>query len=870
MFKSLALLFLNWALLFSPDNVTIRGTIHRAQSSHTHSLSTIIYNNKDTLYCEIKDSLFYFPAVAPGQYYLDVVDSNTLLTQQYLGNITTDTTLDVTIIENVLKNVTIHAKRNILSQNGDTLVYDASAIKLYHGANTEDLLNMLPGVSVFNGAIKSSGEYITQIYVDGQPFFSNDINILLKSFPPELINKVQIFDRPSDQAAFTGFDDGKTKRTINIVTSKKNGIIGKTYAATDATEHYNVGASANLFRDKESISIVGQLNNVNQQNFGIDNTSSGMEPGVAKTSALGLNYKNETRKGLKVSGAYNLSATNKTQETNLTRKYFIADTTAEKYYAEKNQSNTSNTNNNLSFRIETPSNLANAMIIDTKLSTISTGKMIETYADMVSGNQQDIARASNQSDMNNLMLQTNVLLRHKFKQQGRTISASIDVRTQKIDNNNNTLSNSNADSATVNQAGEGQVTNSTQSVNFIYTEPIDKRSQAMISYNPEWAFSHSEKETYNFNSSDGKYSMLDTSLSNYYKTQKTSQRVEIGLRQNFKKLSYNVGLAYQWLILTGTQTFPIQPEISKGFYGILPNAFFTFKFSSHSNLRLVYHAFTLTPDIFQLQGVYNNSNPLLITTGNPALTQEIQHQVTVRYLTSSKNGNAFSVNFNSSVDQNHITTASTFLESDSILSGGMLVKAGSQISSPINVSGYKSGQLYGNYDFSVKALRSNLSINAGMMFIDQPSVLNDIVSQLNTYSFSFGGQISTTLKGLSLVTAYSIAQNIASNNSNYLTHTVNAKFNYTHKRFVVNMSFYDLITSNNVMQSGTPLLSSFVGYRFLKNRQLECRIIGQNIFNRQSGFVQSFHETYVEATTTNTLGRYFMVGLVYSLSDVRK
>jgi len=54
--------------------------------------------------------------------------------------------------------------------------------------------------------------------VDGKRFFGDDPTIALRNLPAEVIDKIQVYDKLSDQAELTGFDDGQSTKTMNIIT----------------------------------------------------------------------------------------------------------------------------------------------------------------------------------------------------------------------------------------------------------------------------------------------------------------------------------------------------------------------------------------------------------------------------------------------------------------------------------------------------------------------------------------------------------------------------------------------------------------------------------------------------------------------------
>jgi hypothetical protein len=172
--------------------------------------------------------------------------------------------------EKELEGIVIKASGMMIK--GDTTEFNAGEFKTIPNASTEDLLKKIPGLDVDkDGSIKTQGEPVMRILVDGKPFFGNDPKMATKNLPADIIEKIQIIDALSEQSEFSGFDDGNRVRTINIITKKdrKKGLFGKASTAFGNEGRNAHAISANRINGEEKISFLGQFNNINNQNFSV-------------------------------------------------------------------------------------------------------------------------------------------------------------------------------------------------------------------------------------------------------------------------------------------------------------------------------------------------------------------------------------------------------------------------------------------------------------------------------------------------------------------------------------------------------------------------------------------------------------------------
>ena len=371
-----------------------------------------------------------------------------------------------------LKEVDISGTAIRAEQKGDTTQYNSSAFKVSQDATTEDLIKKMPGITIENGTVKAHGEDVKKVLVDGKQFFGDDPSVTLKNLPAEVVDKIQVFDKLSDQAAWTGFDDGNSKKTINIVTKngKNTGQFGKFSAGYGTDDRYMLGANINFFKGARRITLLGMSNNVNQQNFSADDVlgstgggrgqggpmrrggggggfQAGPQSGIFSTNALGFNYTNVWGTKLTLNASYfwnNGTSNNNT----ITNRQYVLGGDANQYYNELSQSKTINTNHRVNMRIEYSLDTNNSFILTPRLSlqdnnstSFLDGKT-SSLPEFILSNLVNSTLNNNKSNGIGYNFNNDLLYRHRFAKKGRTISinASTGVNNRNRDNYVNSLS----------------------------------------------------------------------------------------------------------------------------------------------------------------------------------------------------------------------------------------------------------------------------------------------------------------------------------------------------------------------------------------------------------------------------------------------
>ncbi len=824
----------------------------------------------------------------------------------------------------LLDQVIVQGQQIRVKQSGDTTEFNAGAFKTNPDANAEDLISKMPGVTSEGGTVKVQGEEVRQVLVDGKPFFGEDPSAALKNLPAEIIDRIQVFDRLSDQSQFTGFDDGQGQKSINIITKsgKNTGHFGKVYAGYGTDDRYTAGGNINIFNGDQRISIIGLSNNINQQNFstedlmGVSSGGSGgggrgrgsaggggrsfgrsggsgggsndflvgQQGGITATNSLGINYSDTWGKKINVSGSYFLNTTQNDNETVLAREFF---TTADSglNYEENSITSNRNANHRVNFRFNYTIDSANSLLITPRLSIQN-----NSYQTNLTGSSSMAGQVltgniinNNRSDNLGYNFNNDILYRRRFTKKGRTLSANIGTQLNGRNGESAVYSlneYSDADNTLLDQQSDLTTSGYTLSGNITYTEPVGDKSQVMINYNPSFTENSSDKETFNSNPVDYDYTIFDTTLSNKYENTYTTHRGGLSYRFNDTKASFMIGANMQHAQLDGIQFFPYAFQLRQSFTNVLPQTMFNYKFGQGQNLRLMYRTATNAPSVTQLQQVPDITNPLLLKTGNSNLTQDYTHTMIMRYgKTNTTNAHSMFFFTNASYTNDYIGSETIIPTNDSVFSDNITIRRGSQLTRPVNLDGYWNTRSFFTYGLPLNFIKSNLNINTGFNFRRTPSLVNGQSNYSNNYTPSAGIVVSSNIsERLDFTFSYNGNYNIVRNtlqqqtDNSYYSHLASLRINWLlQERIVLNSSLdHNMYAGlNQDFDQQFLLWNAYVGYKFLKDRSLEARISVYDLLNQNQSINREITDTYLEDSRTRVLTQYFMFSLTYTLRNFK-
>ncbi|MDP2174549.1 MAG: outer membrane beta-barrel protein [Bacteroidota bacterium] len=880
----------------------------------------------------LKDSSVYKTTIADtnGRFFIREVNTGTYIFKcDYIGYKTFYKTITVADGNNRLKiemeesenmfgPVGVIKQREAVSQKSDTIEFSASNYKVNPDANVEDLVKKMPGVTVENGTIKAQGEDIKKVTVDGQDFFGEDAAAALKNLPAEIVSKIQVYDRMSDQSQFTGVDDGNSQKSLNIITKsgKNNGQFGKIYGGYGTNERWAGGGNVNVFTSKHRFSFIGMSNNINQQNFtsedisgvlgttsnargggrpggnrggfggGASNFLVGQSNGINTTNSFGLNYTKITKGKLKITGSYFFNHSKNINASLSDRTYFLS-SELNQFYTQSDTGTRRNFNHRLNARLEYNIDSSNSIIFTPSISFQNS----DAKSLFLGITQNDTLRKLNQSSSNSnarsdgYNLNNSILWRHRFAKPGQTFSVNLNT-SYNASNSNNLLNSSNVyflpfynlDDFSQNTDQLNTGLNISPSVSI--TQPLSKKSFIELNYNPSWNFSNLDKNTARLDTLNNQYTIVDSLLSNRFKNTTRSNKVGATYRYSHEKWSFNIGADYKSTVLKGNEFFPRINSFSRPFNNVLPNAMLTYQHSKTKSWRLFYRTNTQLPSINQLQNVVNNSNPVLLSGGNASLEQEFSHSIFTRYSsTNPKKGTNFFIMASYSIVNNYIGNNTFLAQNDTLINEEILLRKGSQITLPVNLSGNRRFRSFATYGFPIKKIKSVLNANIGQTISKIPTLINNNVNFSNTYNSSAGLVLASNIsEKIDFNLSYNVNYNTVVNslqsnlNNQYTIQFLNLKANWMPNDNWVLTSDVSNSQYNGLgvgFNQNIWLWNGGLGYKFLKEKRGEIKLSVFDILNQNRSINRTVSENYIEDNFTNVLTRFFMMTFTYQIRNFK-
>lgn len=848
---------------------------------------------------------FEIKHIQPGEYlvkiaYVGFNTYNKAISTPKSGNIELGK-IKLTQEDKLLSEVKVQGERIPMLIKNDTIEYDALAFKARPNEVVEDLLKRMPGIEVeSDGTVKAQGENVQRVTVDGKEFFGRDPKMATQNLPADAVSKVQVFDRKSEQAQFSGIDDGQREKTINLELKedKKKGAFGNTSAGYGTDNRFAGKTNINRFNKSSQLSVLGMANNVNQQGFSfgeymnftggaqqmmggggrveinIDgqgavplNTSgaAGMN-GIMTTLAGGLNFNQNIGKKTEANGSYFYNRLSHYIEQDTERENFMPDGRSFDFEQNSKQDNLSETHR-ASTRIEHKPDSSNNLLFTANagLSNNNRFSQNESSTFQFGGELQNESEQVNRTDGQSLNMDASLLWRHRLAKKGRTLSTGLTLRLSESETEGtleaiNRFFGANPSEQLINQLSFQQNLNRNLGFNTSYTEPLGKRRYLEANYRIAQNRNESDQEVYDL---DEGIRTINELLTNKFESDYLYQRGGLNFRLNRKKYNLTLGAAYQATNLKGFSE-SLDFRVDRDFNNVLPVARFNYEFSSMRRMSFDYETSVQEPSLTQLQPLLDNRDPLNLYVGNPDLRPAYRHSGRLNF--SSFNPTSF-LGFFAFVTGDYVTNA--------ITTGQSVDENLVRLSSPVNVS--SNFNLRGNFNltFPIRPLKSRINMGSTLSRNMSFNVLNEQEQQI--FNNILSGNIRYNFRP---VDAFEL--NLTANVNKTLTEFEFSNFEQAFLNQVYGAEmlwdflkgFRSVANFRYMMYQGVssefdqviPMLDVSLARPILKNKSLEAKVSASNLLNINLGVTQSANANYWERQITNNLGRYYMFSLTYSLN----
>ena len=828
---------------------------------------------------------------------------------------TFDLTQSTTKIETVVKEV----QSIRTSQKGDTVSYNAEAFKVANDADMEGLLKKMPGITITNGTVEAQGETVQKIFVDGKEFFGEDVATALNSLPAQAVKSVEVYNKLSDNAEFSGMDDGEGYKAINIVTHEtmRQGFFGKLYAGygyqpeTDEitnSNKYILGGNVNMFHGSSRVSLIGLLNNINQQNFSFEDildvsgSTGGMgggmgggvgqymvrpQSGVANVGSIGVNYSDSwgENEKVKLQASYFFNRT-RTRNLSKTTKWYEAPLEDLGTLEQEGRSDNLNYNNRLNARVDWRIAENHSMMSRTNLSFQTYDPFSVTNGLQYGDNLYNIIAKGNDANRGGFNLNEFIQYRVKLGKAGRLLTA--DFRLGMRDNNNDSKSYSNQQTI---DNGDGTYSpllrhlkvetesdNTDLAGSLTYAEPVSKHSQVTLSYRLDYSGQQRDKQTYNYGTDDTYTNgTLDQQLSNMYKSDYTTHRVGPGFRFSKEKNTVVVNLNYQYSTLNGrveaVNTQPVKRNYNNFTYFLMGN----FNINPQNSIRLFVMSSTNEPRITQLQNLLDISDMQYVSRGNENLNPAYSHRINFHYNnTNLEKGRTFMWMFSFQRTQDYIS--SSMYTGDNIPQQ-VVDEVGArpiQYSTYDNVDGYMSLRTHISYGLPINPIKCNLNMMAGVTYSKVPSLVNGERNMASNMGYDANVVLGSNIsENVDFTLAWNGTYNVANNSlasggsrNEYLNHSATGSLKTVFWKgftFTVSASYVQYVGFTNDYNDSYTLCNAYIGKKVFRNQLGEIMVGVNDIFNQNTAFSRTTGSGYTQNAWNSVIGRYFTVQFNYNL-----
>jgi hypothetical protein len=822
---------------------------------------------------------FRLRRLSPGEYILQVslVGYQTVRQDFSVSNADVDAgtvSLDVLALE--VDPLVVSVEQIPFVTRRDTLDYNILAFPTRPNASVEELLRRLPGIEVeSDGSIRAQGQDVENVLVDGKEFFASDPKIATQNLPADAIERVQVYERKSDMAEFTGISDGDEETTINLVLKEgakggyfgnATGGLGADVSAYEARRHdeslrldlarYDGAFNINRFSSTTQLAAVANLNNVNAR-----------APGFTETFNLGLNANHDFAARSWIRSSYSLGNSDNLLNSTLQQQQLLGSQVSSLIDQTSSQTIddlTHNLNVNAQHTFADGHDLRLRANLNAGSSALNNANFRETQT--ASGLTQNTAATSYVVDEDNIGGDARLTWRKRISESGRSIVAEGSANLNEPDmagllSSTTGLYSPPGGTVTYNEILQQQSRfgrTLRHSLRLSLTEPLGPGRVLEIFGQRNVIAEDQTKSVYDLESGT---LIFNNPLSSEFETTYTYLLGGLRFNRNTPDKRFMLGLQVQNSNLDNN-VLDQDVQFTNGYTHLLPSANFRVQFDQGESLDLRYTTSTREPAMTELQPYVTNTDPLNVYVGNPTLTPEYTHALNTEYRL---------------FDQFSFLNLFTFLRGtytkDDIVMSRTVDAQARQVTTPVNAARGWSTTGGANLGTPIRRIGARLSLeynvtySKGYEFVNSAEnvarlLQNTIVVGLenrdkDVFDIRAGGRF--TFNDVD----YSLNDEL---NTDYLNRVFYGSGTYYLGPWTFSTSMDYQMYDQEVFGAGqnVALLGASVSRLVMEDR-VEVQLIGFDLLNQNQGVSITSTSSFIQEERTESLSQYLMLKLIYRL-----
>ena len=856
------------------------------------------------------EGVFTLSGVPPGEYILQVTMVGHRTVREGLTVASSDVdagTINVEVSAIEMDELIVSVDHVPFISRRDTLQYNANAFATRPNATVEELLTRLPGIEVdSDGTIRAQGEEVANVLVDGREFFGSDPTIATRNLPADAVERVEVYDKESDMAEFTGIADGEEERTINLQLREdaRRGYFGQVAggfggglqpgavieAQPDGRTRYNQSVNINRFSSTTQLAVLGGANNVNEAGFAwgdIANFSGGAQAlggggrggglgggrndGFTESLALGLNANHDFAEDQWIRTSYFYTGLDNTQERTTLQQQLLGSAVAALQNASADQV-TDNTTHRLNLNAQYAFSEGHDIRLRGNLNTGSSS-MTSFSTDETStldGRIQNSGTSNNVVDGNDLGGSARLTWRKRISEGGRALVAEAwsDIREPELFGELETTTGiANRDGELVfqdifqEQNRTGRTLSLSQRLSL--TQPVGE--SGILELFGERRAVDEDQDNSVFDIGTGTPIRNDF-LSNGFERTYSYLRGGFRLNRNTEKNRVVFGLQVQGSNLDGV-ILDRDETIENGYTHVLPSADVRLQLDDSKTVNFRYRTSTREPSMTQLQPFADNTNPIRTYVGNPNLKPEYSHSFNADYRF---------------FDQFSFVNLFAFLRftytKDDIVQSRAIDSRALQTVTPVNIDHSWSVNGSVTYGRPIRPIGARVNINYGANYTRGVEILNDARNDSRVWRNTIDVALDNRDKEVFDVKAgarvafndvqYSLNSAL---NQGYLDKTIygNGMLHFGDGWTVtsdLNYRLYDEAVFG-AADRNVALLRASISKTVMDDR-VEVSLVGFDLFDQNKGVTYTNGASFIQERRSVSLGRYVMLKMNYRLGSL--